>query len=182
MMITVEEARRIIRDTVTPLPAGCLELSRLQGRVLAGDVAAPFAMPRFTNAAMDGFALRRDDVATASADAPARLQVITEVAAGAVPQETVMPGTCAPIMTGAPLPEGADTVIPFEQTSGFNTRQVDIYSVPKKGANIRYAGEEVKEGSRLLSAGTVLAPGRSPCLRPLVLPERWSAVCPPLRW
>lgn len=159
MMTAVDDARRIIRESVTALPAHYQPLSLLQGRVLAEDLYAPFPMPRFTNAAMDGFALRHDDIAGASHETPVILQVIGEVAAGTVPVERVLQGSCVQIMTGAPMPEGADTVIPFEQTSGFNTGEVGIYSVPKKGSNIRHAGEEVAQGTLLLSQGSVLTPG-----------------------
>ncbi|MEE9903848.1 MAG: molybdopterin molybdotransferase MoeA [Chlorobium sp.] len=159
MMISVADARMIIRESVSVLPAHYQPLSLLQGRVLAEELTAPFPMPRFTNAAMDGFALRHADIAAASSETPVILQVIAEVAAGAVPVERVRQGTCAQIMTGAPMPDGADTVIPFEQTSGFGTSEVSIFSMPKKGANIRYAGEEIARGASLLPRGTVLTPG-----------------------
>ncbi|MBN1278687.1 MAG: molybdopterin molybdotransferase MoeA [Chlorobiaceae bacterium] len=159
MMTTVDEARRIIRESVPRLPGRYQSLSCLQGRVLAEDVVAPMSMPRFTNAAMDGFALRHSDIAGADPEAPVTLRVIAEVAAGTVPGEQVRPGTCVQIMTGAPMPDGADTVIPFEQTSGFNTGEVEIFSVPKKGANIRHAGEEAEQGELLLNRGSVLTPG-----------------------
>ncbi|MBM3422022.1 MAG: molybdopterin molybdotransferase MoeA [Chlorobi bacterium] len=159
MMISVADARMIIRESVSVLPAHYQPLSLLQGRVLAEELSAPFPMPRFTNSAMDGFALRHADIAAASSETPVILQVIAEVAAGAVPVEKVRQGTCAQIMTGAPMPDGADTVIPFEQTSGFGTSEVSIFSVPKKGANIRYAGEEIARGASLLQRGTVLTPG-----------------------
>jgi len=159
MMISVADARMIIRESVSVLPAHYQPISLLQGRVLAEELSAPFAMPRFTNAAMDGFALRHADIAGASSETPVILRVIAEVAAGAVPVEKVRQETCAQIMTGAPMPDGADTVIPFEQTSGFGTSEVSIFSVPKKGANIRHAGEEVDRGASLLQRGTVLTPG-----------------------
>ncbi|MCF8383266.1 MAG: molybdopterin molybdotransferase MoeA [Chlorobium sp.] len=156
-MITVQDAHRMIRESVGELPLEYQPLSRLQGRVLGEDVVAPFPLPRFTNAAMDGFALRRSDIEGASQDTPVRLQVVSEVAAGAMPGVPVLQGSCAQIMTGAPLPDGADTVVAFEQTSGFGSREVSIFSAPKRGTNIRYAGEEVACSSVLLRQGTPVA-------------------------
>lgn len=157
-MITVQDAHQMILGSVGALPLEYRSLSRLQGRVLGEEIAAPFPLPRFTNAAMDGFALRRSDIESASQDTPVRLQVVSEIAAGAMPGLPVMQGGCAQIMTGAPLPEGADTVVAFEQTSGFGSREVSIFSAPKRGANIRYAGEEVPGGSVLLRKGTQVTP------------------------
>jgi len=159
MMITVENAHRIIRDALVPLSHEYRPLSELLGLVLAEDIAAPFPLPRFTNAAMDGFALCREDIGNASQDNPVKLKVVTEVAAGAMPEKVVVPGTCAQIMTGAPLPEGADTIVAFEQTSGFGSEEVSFFAAPKKGANIRYAGEEVSQDSPLLQKGERVGPG-----------------------
>ncbi len=157
-MITVQDAHQMILGSVGALPLEYRSLSRLQGRVLGEEIAAPFPLPRFTNAAMDGFALRRSDIEGASQDTPVRLQVVSEIAAGAMPGLAVVQGGCAQIMTGAPLPEGADTVVAFEQTSGFGSREVSIFSAPKRGANIRYAGEELPGGSVLLRKGTQVTP------------------------
>lgn len=157
-MITVQDAHRLIRESVGVLPLEYQPLVRLQGRVLGEDVAAPFHLPRFTNAAMDGFALRHADIEGASRDTPARLQVVSEVAAGAMPVRPVVPGTCVQIMTGAPLPEGADTVVAFEQTSGFGSLEVSVFSASKQGANIRFAGEEAAGGAVLLRKGTTVTP------------------------
>lgn len=158
-MISVKDAHRIIREFVMPLPEAYLPLGQLLGRVLAEDIAAPLSLPRFTNAAMDGFALLHDDIVAATSEIPVTLRVVAEVAAGEMPRKCVVPGTCTQIMTGAPIPEGADTVVPFEQTSGFGAGEVAVFSAPDKGANIRHAGEEIAEGSLLLSRGAVLTPG-----------------------
>ncbi|NTV66436.1 MAG: molybdopterin molybdotransferase MoeA [Chlorobaculum sp.] len=158
-MITVEEARQIIAATVTPCaPAVAAPLRQLRGRVLAEEVRAGFAMPRFTNAAMDGFAVRHNEIAGASDAAPVTLPVSQELAAGALSTEPLAAGTCCRIMTGAPLPEGADTVVPFEQTSGFGSDAVEFYKAPAKGANIRHEGEEVVAGALLAAAGTRVTP------------------------
>ncbi|WP_164927020.1 molybdopterin molybdotransferase MoeA [Chlorobaculum tepidum] len=158
-MTTVHEAHEIIATT-TPLIEATVSvpLLQLQGRVLAEDVRAGFAMPRFTNAAMDGFAVRFGEIADASDGAPVTLPVSQELAAGALNVAPLETGTCCRIMTGAPIPEGADTVVPFEETSGFGSDAVEFYKAPKKGANIRHAGEEMQPGALLAAAGTRITP------------------------
>ena len=158
MIITVQEAHHIINQSIAALAAEELPLSHLQGRVLACDIAAPFPLPRFTNAAMDGFALKWDDIHNVSGDSPVRLHVTQQIQAGKISSLIVASGCCAEIMTGAPMPEGADTVVAFEETSGFGSSVVEIYKSPKQGANVRYAGEEVQMGEILLSKGDVLSP------------------------
>ena len=158
-MITVREAHQIIAESTHALDATLsVPLRQLRGRVLAEDVRAGFAMPRFTNAAMDGFAVRSGEIAEASDGAPVTLPVSQELAAGALVTMPLAPGSCARIMTGAPVPEGADTVVPFEQTSGFKSDTVEFYKAPAKGANIRREGEEVSAGTLLAAAGTRVTP------------------------
>jgi len=154
-MITVQDAHRLIAaSTVRYAPAVSVPLSKLQGRVLAEDVRAGFPMPRFTNAAMDGFAVRHEEITGTSENNPVMLPVAQELAAGALSTAPLLPGTCARIMTGAPVPEGTDTVVPFELTSGFDSDKVGFYKAPAKGANIRHEGEEVSTGTLLVTAGT----------------------------
>jgi molybdopterin molybdotransferase len=158
MMISVQEAHRLINQTIVPLCSETLPLNQLRGRVLARDVTAPFPLPRFTNAAMDGFALQWDDVSLASMQSPVRLHVTQKIPAGTLSTVPVTSGCCAEIMTGAPMPEGADTVVAFEESSGFGSEFVDIYKAPKQGANVRYGGEEVRPGEIVLRKGTSLSP------------------------
>lgn len=157
-MITVQEACSLIRESLVPLGIEELPLDQLQGRFLAQDIKAPFSLPRFTNAAMDGFAVKWDDVRSASDEVPVRLHVTEKIPAGTFPARPVLPGCCAEIMTGAPLPEGADTVVPFEETSGFRSEYVQIYKAAKQGGNVRYEGEEVAAGELLLQKGVALSP------------------------
>ena len=157
MMISVQEARMLIRETLAPLGTEELPLDQIQGKVLACDIAAPFSLPRFTNAAMDGFALQWDDISHATEDSTVRLQVTQSIPAGTISTLPVTSGCCAEIMTGAPVPEGADTVVAFEQTSGFGSEYVDIFKTPKYGANVRYCGEEVAEGEILFCKGELLS-------------------------
>ena len=158
-MISVIEAHAIISSS-TPIASRIekVPLAGLPGRVVAEDIVAAFPMPRFTNAAMDGFAVMHDDIAGASASRPARLPVTQEIPAGKQSTVQLEPGTCARIMTGAPLPAEADTVVPFEDTSGFGEQVVEFYKPSKRGANIRSAGEEVAAGELLISKSTLVTP------------------------
>ena len=158
MLITTEEAHRIIRHSIVPFAGESSPLDKLQCCVLAGDIAAPFALPRFTNAAMDGFALKGEAIRHASRETPVRLQVTEAIPAGSLSRSPVVAGCCAQIMTGAPLPEGTDTVVAFEDTSGFGSSYVDIYKAPNNGANVRHRAEEVREGDKLLKAGLSVTP------------------------
>ncbi|MBO3751489.1 molybdopterin molybdotransferase MoeA [Streptosporangiaceae bacterium NEAU-GS5] len=127
------------------------ELERAHGALLAEDVTAPVALPPFDNSAMDGYAVRAEDVA----NAPVTLPVTDDVAAGDQERRTVEPGFVARIMTGAPLPAGADAVVPVELTDGGIERVVIHRSVPAGNA-IRRTGEDVGVGDVVLSAGTAL--------------------------
>ena len=158
MMITVQEAHTLIRQSLAPLGTEELQLDQIQGKVLARDITAPFSLPRFTNAAMDGFALKWDDIVTATDDFPVRFQVTQAIPAGTLSTLPVTSGCCAEIMTGAPMPEGADTVVAFEQTSGFGSDSVDVFKTPKYGANVRYCGEEITGGEMLFRKGELLSP------------------------
>lgn len=158
-MITVQDAHEIIRlATIATTRTEALPLRDLPGRVLAGDIHAGFPMPRFTNAAMDGFAVITDDIASASAASPVTLPVTQKLPAGALTTLPLASGSCAQIMTGAPIPAHADTVVPFEETSGFGQPVVEFCKSPKRGANIRMAGEEVANGELLLAKGTRITP------------------------
>ena len=157
-MISVREAHDCIAREIAVLPVDNLSLERARGQVLADDLFAPFQMPRFDNAAMDGFALQWEDIQHASDDSPVTLRVLEEIPAGRMPRCRVVSGTCAQIMTGAPLPEGADTVVMFEHTSGFGGSSVDIYKAPSARSNVRYSGEEVERGELLLEKGSKLTP------------------------
>lgn len=158
MMIPVQEAHRLINQSILPLSIEELPIDQLQGRVLARNITAHFALPRFTNAAMDGFALKWDDVSHASKESPLRLHVTQKIPAGTLSTLPVVTGGCAEIMTGAPMPEGADTVVAFEESSGFGSEFVDIYKVPKQGENVRYCGEEVAKDEIILHKGKSLSP------------------------
>ena len=137
-----------------PLPPRWVRLDEGLGLVLAEDLTSLVSLPGFDNSAMDGFAVRFEDVQTA-AQAPVELPVFADVPAGGHLTETVPSGQAARIMTGAPLPAGVDTVVQVEWTDGW-TDPVVIHRAPAQGQNIRRVGEDVVEGDVVLTAGTRL--------------------------
>lgn len=163
-MISVDEALEQILGHITPLHNQVIPITEALDRVLAEDVVSTIDIPPFANSAMDGYAVRSEDVAGTAAEAPVVLEVIAEVAAGAVPDRPVQPGTAVRIMTGAPIPPGSDAVVPFELTSEGRGEieqlddQVTIYKGVKVGDNVRTAGEDIRVGQTMLSAGRVLRP------------------------
>lgn len=156
-LLPVQDLVDRILATVSPLPDFPQPLMEALGLAVAEDVVAPISLPSFDNSAMDGYAVVRDDVATASAESPVHLPVVGEIGAGRANLFAMSPGTAVKIMTGAPLPTGADAVVPYEWTDrGVATVRID--QAPAKGQNIRSAGEDVAEGDVLVEHGTVLGP------------------------
>src|SRR5450830_1379838 len=156
MSRTVMEHREAVLDQITPTPAVTFALEDAAGLVLAAAVTAHEALPRFDNSAMDGYAVQSADVAGASADAPVRLRVVADLAAGSDAVPVIGAGTAARIMTGAPVPPGADAVVPVELTDG-GTALVHVRNAVDFGEHVRRAGEDVGEGAVVLAAGTLLA-------------------------
>jgi molybdopterin molybdotransferase len=163
-MISVGEALDHILRHITPLDSRELPITEALDRVLAEDVVSTIDVPPFANSAMDGYALRAADVVQASPESPAMLKVIGEIPAGAVPDRPVGPGTAVRIMTGAPVPPGSDAVAPFELTSegrgevAGSVGHVAVCEPVQAGDNVREAGEDVRNGQTVLSAGHVLRP------------------------
>ena len=160
-MLSVEEAYQRVISCFSPLGAETVPLMESLGRVLAVDVHSPLDLPPLANSAMDGYAVRRDDIGGAGANAPRMLDVIGLVAAGQVSSQEVTSGTAIRIMTGAPVPHGADTVVPFEETdevqrrqAGQSLDQIHIQADLPLGANVRPSGEDVSSGQLVLTAGT----------------------------
>jgi molybdopterin molybdotransferase len=152
---TVEEHQAAVAGLLPLLPVEEVPLAAAHGRVLAEDVVARVALPGFDNSAMDGYAARRADVATASDDAPVRLPVADDIPAGRTDVRPLEPGTVQRIMTGAMLPAGTDVVVPVELTDG-GTDVVEIRDVPARGTHLRAAGEDIAEGAVALTAGSPL--------------------------
>lgn len=154
-MITYAEHLERILQAVGPLQPLELGLLDAHGCVLAEDLVAPADLPGFDNSAMDGYAVRSEDVGAASEGSPAVLPVTGDVAAGPASPLRVMPGVCVRIMTGAMMPAGADTVVPVEHTDG-GVAQVAIHRPAPVGQHVRRAGEDVRAGETVLPVGTHL--------------------------
>jgi molybdopterin molybdotransferase len=152
---SVEEHRAAVADLLAPLPVERVPLGRARGRVLAEALVAGIALPPFDNSAMDGYAVRAADVAGATEVDPRELPVTADVPAGRTDVPPLEPGTAHRIMTGAPLPAGADTVVQVEHTDGGLDR-VRVLRAPAVGTSVRRAGEDVVVGQVVLAAGTVL--------------------------
>ncbi|KAB8186966.1 molybdopterin molybdenumtransferase MoeA [Nonomuraea phyllanthi] len=154
-MKSVDEHLAEILATVRPLAPLELELDQALGATLAEEVSSPVPLPPFDNSAMDGYAVRAEDVA----DVPVTLPVIDDVPAGSVELRAVGPGHTMRIMTGAPLPAGADAVVPVEWTDG-GTVSVRISRTVSAGNAIRRAGEDVGAGEVVLKPGTLIGPAQ----------------------
>jgi molybdopterin molybdotransferase len=144
-----------IMAAVSPLGGLDLTLADAHGCVLVEDVHSTFPLPPFDNSAMDGYAVRSQDVASATEAAPVVLPVVGDVAAGSTSPYTVQPGLCVRIMTGAPMPPGADAVVPLEDTDR-GLAQVAVRTATSPGRCVRAAGEDAQAGSKVLAAGTHL--------------------------
>jgi molybdopterin molybdotransferase len=142
---------------IRPLPARELRLDEAGGAVLAEDVAAAWELPPFDNSGMDGYAVLAADVAAATPERPVTLPVLGEVPAGDTRHHDLAPGTCLRIMTGAPLPSGADAVVPVEWTDD-GSAHVTISRAPEPGNAIRRAGGDAAVGDVLLPAGMRVGP------------------------
>lgn len=156
-LIAFEEARARVLERLRPLPPRRVPLTEALGCVLAEDVAAGEDLPPFANSAMDGFALRSEDVRGADQGSPVDLRVVGEVFAGSATLPKVEPGTAVRIMTGGPLPPGADAVVPVErtETSGETVR---VQLAPPERGFVREAGEDVRAGAVVLERGRPVDP------------------------
>ncbi|MBU4342450.1 MAG: molybdopterin molybdotransferase MoeA [Candidatus Omnitrophica bacterium] len=156
-MIKVKDALKIILSSIKPLGNEKVRLLDGLDRVLADDIHANCNLPPFDNSAMDGYAVRAKDTKGASGIRPKILKVIEDVAAGYTAKNKVCDNQAIRIMTGAPVPNGADSVIMVEFTKK-DKNLVEIFKQTKKGENIRRAGEDVKKKQKVLSKGTILRP------------------------
>ncbi|HKV85077.1 MAG TPA: gephyrin-like molybdotransferase Glp, partial [Ktedonobacterales bacterium] len=156
-MLTVEEARERILAHVHPLATERIPLTDGLGRVLAEDAVAAENLPAFANSAMDGYALLASDSAGATAESPRRLRLVGAVPAGRVYEGVVRAGEAVRILTGAPVPEGADAVLQQELTR-VESDVVELLAEAAPGNNIRFPGEDVRPGTLLAPAGAELGP------------------------
>ena len=158
-MKRVEDHLADVLSAITPLPALDLQLLDAYGLTLLEDVVAPGDLPAFDNSAMDGYAVRAADVATASAETPVVLPVTGDIAAGSSAAYALGPGITLRIMTGAPMPRDADGVVPVEATDG-GVARVTIREPAEPGAHIRRAGSDVRAGDTVLTKGMTLGPSQ----------------------
>ncbi|MDI9570303.1 MAG: molybdopterin molybdotransferase MoeA [Pseudomonadota bacterium] len=156
-MIPVDEARQIILDGIEPLPLEKVNILEALGRVIGEDVTAPRNLPPKNNSAMDGYAVRAEDTKNATAQTPVVLAITEDIPAGTIPRQELRAGQAARIMTGAPLPAGADAVVRMEDTRK-DGGKVYILAAAYAGLDIRMAGEDVAAGETVIARGTVIRP------------------------
>jgi molybdopterin molybdotransferase len=154
---TMHDHRRYVLFCVEELPPFRQQLLDVVGLRLCEDVVSPINMPRFNNSAMDGYAVRAEDVALARHDLAVVLPVVGEAAAGQPGSHRLSPGTAIKIMTGAPVPRAADAIVPYEHTDR-GKDSVRIYVPSERGQHIRRIGEDVEAGTKLYSVGDRLGP------------------------
>ncbi len=175
-LLSVEEARRAVFAAIAgPTPTEVAWVIEARDRVVAETVISPIALPPWDNSAMDGYAIRAADVAGATEDGPTRLEVIGEVRAGQAPEVTVQRGSAVRIATGAPVPPGADAVVPVEATTPLDAAGAPagprgrdatgplpagilVHTATPVGGSIRRAGSDLAAGTPILGPGTVLTP------------------------
>lgn len=163
--LTVAVALQLVLDGVAILAAETIPLHEAPGRVLAEPIYARDSLPPFANSSMDGYVLQAADTVGATADRPAALRVLADIAAGSDVTVTVLPGTAARIMTGAPIPPGANAVVPVEDTNEpWRDEQrplppiIHIHRQVSAGAYVRHIGEDIVAGQQILNAGHLLRP------------------------
>ena len=157
-MLSVKEARDLVLQQIPILGTEHVDLFSALGRVLAEDIAAPYQIPPHDNSAMDGYAVRAADLQRASTETPIVLEVLADLPAGYVSQQCVGAGQAIRIMTGAPIPAGADAVLRVEDTARGAGNQVRMSKAVPPGHDIRKAGEDIRQGEQILSKGNVLRP------------------------
>ena len=160
-MLILEDAQDRVLSVFEPVSAESVPLMEARGRALAEDVCADVAIPPHDNSSMDGYAVQADDTLGAGPDSPVQLRVIGDLPAGYVPEHDVAPGTAVRIMTGAPLPPGADAVVKVEDTAAAaedDQERVRIFTAVEPGNYVRPAGEDVRRGSLVLERGIRLRP------------------------
>ncbi|MET2010419.1 gephyrin-like molybdotransferase Glp [Microbacterium chocolatum] len=160
-LIDLDAHRATVLSAVRALSPETLPLAAALGRTLRDPVRAAVDLPVFDNSAMDGFAVRGEDVAGVAGDGPVRLRVVADIPAGSGEDPPLGPGEAARIMTGAPMPSGADTIVPFESTAGGLADSLDeviVTAAPAPGVHVRRRGEDCVAGAEVLAVGTPLGP------------------------
>ncbi|RJQ82656.1 molybdopterin molybdenumtransferase MoeA [Pseudonocardiaceae bacterium YIM PH 21723] len=158
-MRSVDEHRAVVARLLSPTPTALVPLADALGAALGEDLLSPLDLPPFDNSAMDGYAVRAADLVTAGPEQPVRLPVTADIPAGRSDIPELEPGTAHRIMTGAPLPPGADSVVPVELTDA-GTAEVTFTAPATVAAHIRTRGDDVHQGDRVLRHGDSLSPSR----------------------
>jgi len=156
-MVPYEEAVARVLEQIQPLPSTLMPLRDSRGLAIAESIVSEHDVPGFDNSAMDGYAIVASDTADASSDHPAVLRLIDDLPAGTAPTQSVSPGTAAKIMTGAPIPPGADAVVPWEDTEALDDA-VAVLARIARGKHVRPRGEDVRAGREVVATATVLQP------------------------
>jgi len=156
-MVTVEEALDKILSRIKPLGFEKVSILEALGRVIAEDIYADRDIPPFDNSGMDGYAVRSEDIRNASSNRPVRLEVIEDLPAGFISKKGLEQGKAIRIMTGAPIPKAADTIVPVEDTKQ-EEKFVSIFETVPPGDYIRNAGEDVKKGECVISREDLIRP------------------------
>lgn len=172
-MLELEEALERVLTAIEPLSSETVSLTDAAERILAREIVAAIDLPHFDNSAMDGYAVRADDVAGATADRPVTLRLMGEVPAGASTTLSVEPGACVRVFTGSLMPKGADSVVMQEDTrvDPQVAGRVVVLEPVKRWENVRFKGEDIKQGASLAKAGDRATPGRLALLAACGCPE-----------
>src|SRR5579871_2904932 len=159
--ISLDEARRRLDAHVRPIErAERIALTHAAGRVVSDNVFSSIDVPPFARSAMDGYAVRASDVASASRESPATLRIVDRVYTGQLSGVTIEPGTCAEIATGAPLPAGADAVVMVEETARDGDDRVRIFAAAAPGQHVGRQAADIARGDRVAARGELLTPSR----------------------
>ncbi|MBR5708682.1 MAG: molybdopterin molybdotransferase MoeA [Oscillospiraceae bacterium] len=156
--VSYTEARALACGAVRPVGTETVPLARCWSRVLAEDLVSAFDVPHFDRSPYDGYAVRSADLTSVSREKPITLRVVEEIPAGKIPTRALAPGEAAKILTGAPIPDGADAVVMFEKTE-FTAASVTLFEPVRAGDNVVRAGEDVKKGAMLAAKGSVIDSG-----------------------
>ncbi len=159
MMLNYEDARALVFQNIKPLGKYTCPLTESQGLALSDDILAPHSIPSFDNSGVDGYAVQAKDLAEASLINPILLQNLGYIAAGDFANEIMHSGQCMQIATGAPLPEGANSVVMKEDIK-IEGSQIRFTRLIQEKENVRYRGEDIPEGDKIIPAGTVIGPAQ----------------------
>jgi molybdopterin molybdotransferase len=172
-MLSVAEAQRVILTHIRSCGVESAPLLESLGCVLAQDIIAQDDLPPFDNSGMDGYAVRADDIQEATREAPVTLSVVADIAAGHPSDVTIGPAQAARIMTGAPVPAGADAIVPVEATDGGRalSARVTIFQKAKRGEHVRPSGGDVRRGDKALSTSTFIRPAEIALMAALGVPQ-----------